>query len=160
MKGEILMLLLVATAGCLGGMGDTAPTGEAPPEEETPPPMEEPTSSNETNDTITEATDTTTETRETEMFKVRADDNGYYRDGSEISSISIPEGSSARITFRVEGDTYFGGLDFRSSVFNSPTVEPGEEWTSPEFTMGESFTVSSFWPESDKHKADLAVNPG
>lgn len=102
-----------------------------------------------------------TPTEQVATHVVLADDNGFYAESGEaITSITIPSGTKARIRFETTEDVYSGGLDFKSSVFNSPKVSPESSWTSPTFTMDSTFKVTSYWPASNVKKADLQVVAG
>lgn len=82
-------------------------------------------------------------------FKIEADDNGFYPE----SVLTVARGSKVRIKFIVrEKSVYLGGLDFRSSKFETDTVKPGGTVV-VEFTADESFTFSSYWPLVSVKKA-------
>ncbi len=67
--------------------------------------------------------------------------------------MEVPKNSLVKIKFKVRSQgVYFGGLDFRSSVFNTSTILPGKD-KEVEFTADESFTYTSYWPLSNKLKA-------
>lgn len=101
------------------------------------------------------------QTQQAVTYTVRADDDGFYDTrGMPITTLQIKRGTKAKIRFNVTDEVYFGGLDFRSSEFNSPKVEPNSLWVSPEFTMDAEFIVTSYWPASNVKKADLRVVPG
>ena len=86
-------------------------------------------------------------------FKVEADDIGFYPQ----NVLSVAKGSKVVIHFIVrETNVYYGGLDFRSPKFKTPSVKPGGT-TSVEFTADEPFTITSYWPASGVKKADLNV---
>lgn len=83
---------------------------------------------------------------------VEADDNGLYP-----GSISVPQGATVHLTFKVRSDNvYFGGLDFRSSKFTTESVPPGGQ-TTVTFTADNTFTYSSYWPDSNTKKADGTI---
>ena len=82
-------------------------------------------------------------------FRIEADDRGFYPSGS----ITVGKGTKVKLTFTVRTENvYYGGLDFRSPKFNTASVKPGGS-TSVEFTAGESFQFSSYWPASGVLKA-------
>lgn len=84
-----------------------------------------------------------------EEFTVEADDAGLYP-----ATIEVTRGSTVRLTFNVRSQgTYFGGLDFRSSVWgDTGKVAPGASKT-VEFTASETFEYRSYWPSSGVLKA-------
>lgn len=102
--------------------------------------------------TITTSTTTTTTTIvvQTKEFTIEADDGGFYPSGT----VTVNKGDNVKITFKVRtSGTYFGGLDFRSSVWgDTGTVKPGES-TIVEFTADKTFTFTSYWPVSNVKKA-------
>jgi len=91
-------------------------------------------------------------------FTIEADDKGFYMDGDKITEINVNNGDSVKITFNVRsGGVYFGGLDFRSKIWDDTgKVLPGES-TTVEFTSSETFEVKSYWPASNKLKAVMKV---
>ncbi len=105
----------------------------------------------ETTTTTTVATTTTTQLK---TFTIEADDSGFYPSGT----ITVSKGDRVKITFVVRtSGTYYGGLDFRSSVWgDTGTVKPGES-TTVEFTADKTFTFTSYWPVSNVKKADGQV---
>lgn len=89
------------------------------------------------------------ESQRTVSYTVEADDSSLYP-----RRLEVPRGTMIRITFKVRSQgVYYGGLDFRSSKFTTGTVLPGMEKT-VEFTVDESFRYTSYWPVSDRRKAD------
>jgi len=95
----------------------------------------------------------TQQTSSVKEFSIEADDYGLYP-----SSIEVKKGDKVKITFKVKDEeTYFAGLDFRSSVFgDTEKVAPGETKT-VEFTAEETFEFKSYWPASDTLKATGTV---
>lgn len=88
-------------------------------------------------------------------FTLEADDLGFY----PTSTLTIPNGALVKLTFVVRTtNVYYGGLDFRSKKFNTPSVKPGDSYT-VEFTADESFDFTSFWPLSgvEKQRGKVAV---
>ncbi len=86
-------------------------------------------------------------------FVVVADDNGLYP-----QTIVVPKGVPVELTFNVrEQNVYYGGLDFRSSKFTTGTVLAGKEIT-VQFAADESFRYASYWPASNRKKADGIIN--
>ena len=80
---------------------------------------------------------------------IEADDNGFY----PSSEIRVPKGARVILEFRVrELGVYFGGLDFRSDVFKTGTVLPGQS-KKVEFIAERSFEFTSWWPASERLKA-------
>jgi len=92
---------------------------------------------------------TTTSQPEFQEYVVEADDLGLYP-----KEINLSKGENVRIIFKVRSEkVYYGGLDFRSSIWgDTGTVLPGNE-TSVEFTADASFTYTSYWPTSGVKKA-------
>ena len=86
-------------------------------------------------------------------FKIEADDRGFYPE----QSIAVAKGAKVAITFVVRTENvYYGGLDFRSSKFKTPSVKPGGS-TAVEFVADESLVITSYWPVSGVEKAKLKV---
>lgn len=86
-------------------------------------------------------------------FKVEADDSGFY----PTSVLRVTKGAQVTIHFSVrERNVYFGGLDFRSAKFKTPSVKPGGA-TSVEFTADGDLLITSYWPASGVRKADLKI---
>lgn len=74
------------------------------------------------------------------------------------NALTVAKGTHFFITFTVDTtDVYHAGLDFKSSIFNSPSVKPGTSWTTPELTADASFKISAYWPTTDIKKWDLPV---
>ncbi len=87
-----------------------------------------------------------------EVIVIEADDNGNYP-----TSITVNEGDNVKVTFKVrEDNVYYGGLDFRSSYFNTGKIRPGSSKT-VEFIADKTFTYTSYWPSSNVKKADGTV---
>lgn len=84
-----------------------------------------------------------------EEFTIEADDVGLYP-----SPIEVTKGNTVKITFVVRAQgTYFGGLDFRSTVWgDTGKVSPGSSKT-VEFIAAETFEYKSYWPSSNVLKA-------
>ena len=92
-------------------------------------------------------------TPKAQSFAVEADDSGFYPQ----NTIAVPRHTPVAITFTVKTDNvYYGGLTFRSTAFSEVTAKPGES-VSVRFSADEDTTISSFWPLSGVHKADLRV---
>lgn len=82
-------------------------------------------------------------------FNLEADDSGFY----PTNVLKIPKGARVKITFLVRPtNVYYGGLDFRSSKFNTKSVKPGGT-VDVEFIADESFEFRSYWPFSGVLKA-------
>ncbi len=87
-------------------------------------------------------------------FTVIADDSGF-----TPSSGTAHKGDEITIKFTVSTtNVYHAGLDFRSDLFNSPSVKPGYSWTTPTFNIQSTFKVGSYWPTTSMHKADFVIN--
>lgn len=82
-------------------------------------------------------------------FVIEGDDKGLYP-----NAVTVKNGDAVKLTFKVRKEgTYFGGLDFRSTVWgDTAKVKPGESKT-VEFTATETFEFKSYWPASNKLKA-------
>lgn len=88
-------------------------------------------------------------------FTVEADDLGLYPDGG---TLTVNKNDKVKITFKVRNDkVYYGGLDFRSNVFNTGKVLPGATKT-VEFNAENTFTYTSYWPASNREKATGTIN--
>jgi hypothetical protein len=87
-------------------------------------------------------------------YVVEADDLGLYP-----KELNVSKEENVRILFKVRSEkVYYGGLDFRSSVWgDTGTVLPGGN-TTVEFTAQQNFTYTSYWPASGQKKADGKVN--
>jgi hypothetical protein len=95
-------------------------------------------------------------------FKLEADDNGFYRSGSKISSIEVNKGDKVRITFSFRDDKiYFGGLDITSSSpstsFEKVSYSKGGSSKTVEFTADSTIRVDSFWPASGVKKSNFDI---
>lgn len=98
--------------------------------------------------TPTTAAQQTTTTIAAKQFSISADDSSY----SPTGSINVNKGDIVRITFNVKTTgVNFGGLDFRSSEFDTGTIKPGGSKT-VEFVADSSFSISSYWPGSNTKK--------
>ena len=87
-------------------------------------------------------------------FTIEGDDNGLYP-----SSINVSKGDNVRITFKARSQgVYYGGLDFRSSVWGDTGKVPAGGQTTINFTADETFTFSSYWPSSGVKKATGTIN--
>jgi len=83
-----------------------------------------------------------------QSFSVDADDIRF-----SPSEIRVQKGAIVKITYNVSRDNvYYGGLDFRSDVFNAGPIFPGAS-TTVEFTADRSFEIRSYWPSSGILKA-------
>ncbi len=98
--------------------------------------------------TPTTAAQQTTTTIAAKQFSISADDSSY----SPTGSINVNKGDTVKITFNVKTTgVNFGGLDFRSSEFDTGTIKPGASKT-VEFVADSSFSISSYWPGSNTKK--------
>lgn len=92
-------------------------------------------------------------------FTIEADDNGFYQDGTRITSLNVGTGETITINFKVRTtNVYFGGLEFKSSDYgiDTPDVAPGGS-TIVEFKADNSGNISSYWPSSNRLKATLQI---
>ena len=88
-----------------------------------------------------------------EEFSAMVNDSRF-----EPKSITVKNGSLVKITFNVEtANVSFGGMDIRSSEFETGTIAPGES-KQVQFTAKQGFTVTGYWPKSSNRKGDLQVN--
>lgn len=87
-------------------------------------------------------------------FIVEGDDLGLYPD-----TLTVNKGDQVKITFKVRTDkVYYGGLDFRSDVWDDTgKVLPGATKT-VEFTAQQTFNYKSYWPSTTRLKATGTVN--
>jgi len=91
------------------------------------------------------------------VYTIEADDQGFYIDGQDISSITASSGATVKISFKVRSKgVYFGGLDFRGCGQTTAKVSPGSS-TTVEFTPTSSCTITSYWPVSNRVKDNLQV---
>ena len=85
-------------------------------------------------------------------FNIRANDSRF-----EPDSIEVTNGNIVKITFTVDtSNVSFGGLDIKSSEFETGTIKPGES-KQVSFTATKSFTVTGYWPSSQVRKGDLQI---
>ncbi len=95
--------------------------------------------------------------KQTKSVVIEADDYGFYISNQKIENLLVSPNQEIEITFRVrESNVYYGGLDFRSTLFNTGKVEPGKE-TKVKFSTTQPFTITSYWPLSNVMKANLNV---
>lgn len=77
-------------------------------------------------------------------FTISADDSSF-----SPSEIRVQRGATVSITFRVSAtNVYYGGLEIRSSAFNTSTIPPGGMKT-VSFIANSTFDFSSYWPLSN-----------
>lgn len=92
-------------------------------------------------------TNTTVTTPSPKSFTVNASDTG-----ADLTTISVAKGTSVTITFKADPNTtYYGGLDFRSSVVDTGTVPSGGSKTVT-FVAGQSFSFQPYWPSTNTAK--------
>jgi len=98
--------------------------------------------------------ETPAQTLSLKEFTIEGDDYGLYPD-----TITVNQGDRVKITFKVrENKVYYGGLDFRSSVWgDTGKVLPGAS-TVVEFIAQNTFTYRSYWPSSNRLKATGTIN--
>ncbi len=113
----------------------------------------EATTTTTTTTTTTLPTATLPQTVSAKSFTIEADDSGFY----PSSQIEVNKGENVTITFKVrQSGVYYGGLQIKSSVFDTGAVSPGGS-KSVSFTATESFTFTSYWPLTSTKKADGKV---
>ena len=94
---------------------------------------------------------------ETQRYSIVADDNGFYMQGNEISSITVAKNKPVLVTFLVDEDNvYYAGLDFRGCGEETGKVNPGDS-IDFEFTTSSDCIIRSFWPATERLKATLQV---
>lgn len=82
-----------------------------------------------------------------QSFSVTADDNG-----ATPLEITVAKGTIVDLTFNVSAqNVYHGGLEFKSSVINTGTIQPGGSKTVA-FTANDSFSFTPYWPDSGVKK--------
>lgn len=106
-----------------------------------------PTSSTPTPSPTTPTSSTPPATPTIQTFNINADDSA-----ATPSEISVTKGNIVQITFNVGTNTYYGGLDFKSSVVNSGTINAGQSKTIS-FKANESFEFTPYWPASSVAKS-------
>lgn len=68
------------------------------------------------------------------------------------TTLNVKKGDTVQITFKVQTEgTYYGGLDFRSSVINTGKIVPGSSKTIT-FTAIDSLTFTPYWPSANIKK--------
>lgn len=87
-------------------------------------------------------------------FTIEADD----REFSPAGPFAVSKGDTVRMTFKVRTtNVRFGGLEIRSSAFNTGKISPGGEKT-VEFTAQDDFSFTSYWPNSNVAKATAGID--
>ena len=144
MKKLILILFLLSTlvlAGCTSNENTYTPSQNAPV-------VNQP-ENNQQEIKVNEPTQVT----QVKEFTIEADDLGLYP-----STLTVNKGDIVKITFKVRNEkVYYGGLDFRSNVFNTGKILPGSTGN-VEFTAQNTFTYTSYWPASNREKATGIIN--
>lgn len=81
---------------------------------------------------------------EPRSFTVNANDST-----ADLTDISVPKGTPVTLTFNVSiTGTYYGGLEFRSSVVSTGSIGPGAAKTVL-FTADTPFSFTPYWPTSN-----------
>ncbi len=90
-------------------------------------------------------------------FQILANDNGFYIDDKDISSITVSSGNQIKIAFQVSTqNVYYGGLRFAGCGDEIPSLAPGA--SAPfEFIATASCTITSYWPATGVVKAHMQV---
>ena len=84
-----------------------------------------------------------TPTPTVQSFSITADDSS-----ANPSQITVPIGTIVNLTFNVSSqNVYYGGLEFRSLVANTGTIQAGGSKTIA-FTVNQSFEFTPYWPAS------------
>lgn len=157
-----IMALLLASCAPAPVQQPTAPT-PAPTPQPTPPPAEAvveqppaPVEQPKVEEKPAPAP-TPAPTPSVQEYTIDADDFGYSMNGEKITKLEVSKGS-VKLTLRVsEKNVYFGGLDFKSPEFpDQQKILPGES-TTVEFDADEDFLIKSYWPLSNRFKAQLSV---
>lgn len=88
-------------------------------------------------------------------FTIKAGESKY-----DPSSITVKKGDTITITFEFqEDDIYYGGLDIKSTLFETVSWRPGENTSkSVSFTATESANFRGYWPNTSKLKATGQIN--
>ena len=91
-------------------------------------------------------------------YSIDANDGGFYMDGASISSISVPKGATATITFNVLTTmVYHGGLDFRGCGQSVGGTPPGQS-VQFQFAADSSCGITSYWPSTGVAKRTLEIS--
>jgi plastocyanin len=65
--------------------------------------------------------------------------------GADVESISVKQGDTIKVTFKVNADgVYHGGLQFKSDVVDSEGIPPGKSGTVT-FVADKSFDFTPYW---------------
>ena len=86
---------------------------------------------------------------EEKEFTIEADDKGLYP-----NSITVKKGDKVKIIFQVRSEgVYFGGLDFKSTLWGSTGKVLAGGSAVVEFTADQAAEFKSYWPASNRLKA-------
>lgn len=101
---------------------------------------------------------TGTETSAKEVA-LEADDNGYYlENGTKIETVLFNQGDTANFVFTTRTtNVAFGGLDYRSTAFDTIKAAPGETISTGDVVISSPFEISSYWPGTNQLKAILKI---
>jgi hypothetical protein len=126
-----------------------APTTPTPTTPVTPPTSPKPTPTPPTIPPVTpNPTTPPPSSGATKNFTVTANDNA-----ATPSMITVNKGDKVNLTIKLGTENvYQFGLDFRSSVINSGTIQPGASKTIT-FTANNTFMMEAYWPASQVKKA-------
>ena len=91
---------------------------------------------------------------QTRSFQIDANDAGYT---ATPSSLTVGAGDTVQLTFTVLSQgTYFAGLQFRGSLFDTGAISPGSSKTI-EFTAESDVSFTAYWPNSGVRKWSATI---
>ena len=91
---------------------------------------------------------------QTRSFQIDANDAGYT---ATPSPLTVSAGDTVQLTFTVLSQgTYFAGLQFRGSLFDTGAISPGSSKTI-EFTAESDVSFTAYWPNSGVRKWSATI---
>lgn len=91
---------------------------------------------------------------QTRAFQIDANDGGYTASPSQLV---VNTGDTVQLTFNVLSQgTYFGGLQFKGSAFDTGTILPGSSKT-VEFVAEGDVLFTAYWPNSGTTKWSATI---